>query len=522
MRALIVLLALSTLLAAPAASSGQAPPQAAAGDAVFVLEGRGWGHGVGMSQYGAYGMAKAGRTYEEILTHYYTGVTLGRAGRKEVRVLLGEGRRAVTISSTGPITATDGTSSAAKLGQGPFVLRADLRLPGGNGAPTPATSPLVLRTTKSAALSVDGKPYRGKIELASQGGLLRVVNTVPVEAYLQGVVAGEMPYTWPLEALKAQAVAARSYALASLVKGKPFDLYSDVRSQVYLGVSGEKASTNQAIRATAGQVVLSEGRIATTFYFSTSGGRTASAADVFGVPTPHLVSRPDPWDKASPYHRWGPVVLSARALQSQLGLDARVLDVKGVPTPSGRLRSLVVDTPAGAKTVPAALLRSGLGLRSTWVTIGVLRLDRPTGAVTYGSSLRLTGIARGVASPTVQASPNGSAWGTVGEPTVEGGGVATLAVRPLKTIRYRLQADGATSPALLVRVAPRVVLERVADTGMLEGTVKPRLTAAVVTVERRRRSVRRLVRRTMGRLRKRRRARAPARQRPTTRRARRL
>ena len=69
------------------------------------------------------------------------------------------------------------------------------------------------------------------------------MNVVALESYLQGVVAGEVPFGWPTEVLKAQAVAARSYALANLVKGKPFDLYSDVRSQVYLGVAGEKPST---------------------------------------------------------------------------------------------------------------------------------------------------------------------------------------------------------------------------------------------------------------------------------------
>ena len=124
---------------------------------------------------------------------------------------------------------------------------------------------------------------------------------------------------------------------------KPFDLYSDVRSQVYRGVEGETARTSEAVRATSGEVVLYGGRVATTYYFSTSGGRTASAADVFGTPVPYLLSRPDPYDEASPHHRWGPVLLGARTLQSKLALDGRVLDALGVPTASGRLRSLGAD-----------------------------------------------------------------------------------------------------------------------------------------------------------------------------------
>jgi stage II sporulation protein D len=484
-RQLTVTCAVVAALLTALPASSQAPRAATPGEAVFVLTGRGYGHGVGMSQYGAFGMAKEGRTYEEILSHYYTGTTLGKAPRREVRVLLAEGRRAVTIASESPFSALDGSGMVTKLPAGALALRTPLELPGAGGTSLRAVGSLLLRPGASGVLAVDGRPYRGRIELSAQGTFLRVVNVVPLEAYLQGVVAGEMPHTWPLEALKAQAVAARSYALASLVEGKPFDLYADVRSQVYLGVAGEKPETTQAVRATAGQVVLFEGKVATTMYFSTSGGRTASAADVYGRAVPYLVARPDPWDKASPYHRWGPVVLGARELQAKLGLSERVLDVRGVPTPSGRLRSLVVETSAGVTTVPSALLRSSLGLRSTWVAIGVLRLDRPAAPVTYGTTVRLSGLARGVDAPVVQASTNGSSWSQVGQPAVDASGSASLAVKPLRTTRYRLQSSAASSPALLLPVAPRVELRQSEDATTLEGTVRPRLAGAVVALERR-------------------------------------
>lgn len=485
MRQLIVLCAALAVLVLPLPAASQAPRAAVPGEAVFVLTGRGYGHGVGMSQYGAYGMAKEGKTYDEILAHYYSGITLGKAPRRDVRVLLAEGRRAVAVASTSPYSALDGSGAVSRLQPGALTLRNPLELPGEGGAARPAAPPLVLRPGRSGVLSVNGKQYRGRIELTAQGSFLRVVNVVPLETYLEGVVAGEMPHTWPLEALKAQAVAARSYALASLVKGKPFDLYADVRSQVYLGVAGEKPETTQAVRATAGQVALYEGKVATTMYFSTSGGRTASAADVYGSAVPYLVSRPDPWDKASPYHRWGPVVLSARELREKLGLEDRVLDLRGVPTPSGRLRSLVVETSGGTMTLPSALLRSLLGLRSTWVAIGALRLDRVATPVTYGSTTRLVGIARGVDAPVVQASTNGSAWWQVGAPAVDASGSASLAVKPVRTTRYRLQTAVASSPAQLVPVAPRVELRQSDDPTMLEGTVKPRLAGASVAVERR-------------------------------------
>ena len=488
MRAFLALfIAVLTVSAVPAA--GQQVPASSYGEAVFLISGRGWGHGVGMSQYGAYGQARAGRTYAEILGHYYSGTTIGKAGRKVVRVLLAEGRQAVTVSSTAPYTAVDATGAVFKLPKGALTLRSDLALsPEAGAPPTAAQPPLVVRPGKKAVLALDGKLYRGKLELAPQGAFLRVVNVVPLESYLQGVVAGEVPFSWPAEVLKAQAVAARSYALANLVKGKPFDLYSDVRSQAYLGVAGEKASTTKAVADTFAEVVLYGGKVATTYYFSTSGGKTASAADVFGFEVPYLQSRPDPWDKASPYHRWGPVLLGARTVQAKLGGTARVLDATGAPTRSGRLRSLVLSTTAGSETVPASLVRTALGLRSTWITVGVIRLDRPSvGTVTLGSSARMTGIARFLGTPRLASSPDGVSWSAGTEVTFDKNGIVTTDVTPERTMRYRLEAEGGASPAVLVQVAPRIQLARptAVDPTTIGGTVRPRLTGAVVSIERR-------------------------------------
>ena len=449
-----------------------------------MVSGRGWGHGVGMSQYGAYGMANAGRTYDQILAHYYTGTELGPAPTSDVRVLLAEAAPAVTVASTVPFTVLDRAGTVHKLPAGPVVLRAKLSLPTVDG-PVKVAGPVVVRPGKKAPLSLDGRVYRGRLEVAVGRTFLRVVNLVKLEDYLQGVIAGEMPHRWPLEALKAQAVAARSYALASLVKGKPFDLYSDVRSQVYRGVAGETARTSEAVRATSGKVVLYGGKVATTFYFSTSGGRTASAADVFGTAVPYLVSRPDPFDEASPHHRWGPVLLGARTLQSKLGLDGRVLDAVGVPTASGRLRSLSVQTESGPENVTVGLIRTSLGLRSTWITVGVLRLDQPRETTVFSSPLRLGGIARALPAPLLFSSPDGSSWTEVGALQRETSGLASVVVKPERTLRYRIQVESAASPAVLVKVAPRVLLTVGVEPRTLTGTVRPRLSGALVTVERR-------------------------------------
>ena len=486
MRALIAAI-IVLLPTAVASASAQQIPASSYGEAVFVVSGRGYGHGVGMSQYGAYGQALAGRTYDQILSYYYPGTELGKAGRKELRVLLAEGRRAVTISSTVPFTAVDATGETFPLPKGTLTIRPDLSLPS-DTAPVAAVQPLVLRPGKKAPLGLDGHLYRGKLELVPQGGYLRVVNVLPLESYVQGVVAGEMPFGWPTEALKAQAVAARSYALASVLKGKPYDLYSDVRSQLYLGVGGEKPSTTKAVADTAGQVVLYGGKVATTYYFSSSGGKTASAADVFGFSAPYLVSRPDPWDKASPYFRWGPVLLGARTVQSKLSADARVVDATGVPTPSGRLRTVVLQTTAGPEQVPASVLRTVLGLRSTWITIGVLRLDRPTAdTVVFGSTATLAGVGRGLGTPKLASSLDGASWAAVAPVTPDATGAVSIGVKPVRTTRYRLEASTESSPALLVSVAPRLTLTRPTplEPDVFTGTVRPKLPGAAITLERR-------------------------------------
>ena len=457
------------------------------------MSGRGWGHGVGMSQYGAFGQAKEGKTYDEILAYYYSGTKLGRAGRKEVRVLLAEGRRAVSIFSPAPFRAVDAAGTVVKLPAGAVTLTPELLLP---GAAAPAKRPLFVRAGK-APISLDGRAYRGRFEVAVQGGFLRVVNHVGLEEYIQGVVADEMPHTWPLEALKAQAVAARSYALKSIVKGKPFDLYSDVRSQVYGGIAAEEPTSTAAVRATTGRVVTYGGQIATTYYFSTSGGKTANAEDVFGVAVPYLISRPDPWDKVSPLHRWGPLLLGARTVQAKFGAGSRVLDMTSVETPSGRLRSLTLHTVAGSTSVPPSVVRSSLGLRSTWITVGVLRLDRPRGSVEFGSSLRLTGVARNIVSPQLASSATGATWTPLGALERAADGSVFRSVAPARTTHYRIEGSRAPdqgavgqepeqlrSQVLLVRVAPRVRLVRPVQPGVLAGNVRPRLSGAVAHVER--------------------------------------
>jgi stage II sporulation protein D len=178
-----------------------------------------------------------------------------------------------------------------------------------------------------------------------------------------------MPADWPGDALRAQAVAARSYALAT-ADGGLWDQYDDTRSQVYGGISSETPATNQAVAATAGRVVKHEGKVATTFFFSSSGGRTENIEFSFvgAEPKPYLRSVKDPHEEASPYHRW-------RETFSQSEIEARLGDlVQGSlqaidVTRRGRSPRIVsarVVGSEGTSEVTGPTLQARLGLRSTW------------------------------------------------------------------------------------------------------------------------------------------------------------
>ena len=341
------------------------PPTPSLSAPVFVLTGGGYGHGVGLNQYGALGQARANRSYSDILAFYYPGTTLAKASVTKVRVLVAEGRRSIKIGSTAPFSVRDGSGVVTELPAGEMAFGPGLRLLV-DGRRTPFPGPLSFVPGKGAMIEVDGKSYRGEIRVTLVGNVLQVIDVLGLDAYLLGVVPGEMPKEWPAAALQAQAVAARSYALASIVKNRPFDLYSDPRSQMYYGVAAESPATTAAVKATRSEILTYGGKVATTFYYSSSGGRTASSEDVFGIVTPYLQARDDPWDTLSPYHRWPPRSYTAASLGQAFGLSAPVVDVEVVPTTSGRPASVTLVKKTGPRILlRAADVRARLGLRST-------------------------------------------------------------------------------------------------------------------------------------------------------------
>jgi stage II sporulation protein D len=371
----ILIAALLLALALPAAASAMVlgvGAQKAAKAKTWVVKGAGYGHGVGMSQYGAYGYAKNGFVYPDILTHYYTATTLGTTADQSVRVLLRDGARSVFFRGAGSACGAGLNSNkgyvAKRKGSGVVVrTKKGRRIARCGSAMTAVAAPTI---------RVGGKgTYRGSLEARASGRGLQAINVVEIEDYVKGVVSKESPASWPIEALKAQAVAARSYALSTGDRGGTFNHYDDTRSQVYAGVGAETAKTNQAVDATRLQVVLYAGKIAQTFFFSTSGGHTENnelSSLGFGQPpVPYLRGVDDPYEAeaGSPYSRWKrkfSVRRMTSALRS-LGLRGKLRNVAVVQRgTSPRIVRADLIGSGGTTSVSGPQLRSALGLPDTW------------------------------------------------------------------------------------------------------------------------------------------------------------
>jgi stage II sporulation protein D len=200
------------------------------------------------------------------------------------------------------------------------------------------------------------------------------VKSLPLETYVRGVVSAEMSASWPIAALEAQAVASRTYAITSDAGGSKFDVYSDDRSQVYLGKTAETSRTNSAVAATAGQIVTYAGKPAITYFFAGSGGQTESVQNAFpgAEPEPWLVSVADPYE-AGPLRHWTQA-LSFASVASRLrgivkgGFTGIEVLKRGV---SPRIVSAYVLGSKGRTLVSGAELEARLGLYSTWAYFSV-------------------------------------------------------------------------------------------------------------------------------------------------------
>ena len=390
-RLVVGLAALLTLglLVVPAQGSDVAgrPP-----DGVFVFDGRGFGHGRGLSQYGAYGAALQGLSHAQILAFYYAGTVLGTAPSAQRRVLL-TGEDGDLVVSNGPGLAVRDEASGAVVGTGGrgdwsqvrvrvdgLVVRVEA-LQGAawvsvlppSGGPIRLEGPPVLTLHHPAGL----RSYRGALTAAlsgQPGKPLYVVNTVGLDDYVRGVVPAEMPSSWHPEALKAQTVAARSYGMQPCPQRTAYpatglyDVVDTTSCQVYGGAGAERTSTNQAVTDTAGQVLRLNGSVVRTEFSASNGGRSLEGGTFAG--------KQDPYDAVgaqaarSTVHRWTGVKVPAAKLEQAFGTgllrEIRVLSRDGFGEWGGRVQRVRLVGDSRTVEVTGDQVRSAAGLRSRW------------------------------------------------------------------------------------------------------------------------------------------------------------
>jgi stage II sporulation protein D len=445
-----------------------AVPASAGAATRWVVEGRGWGHGIGMSQYGAYGMAQQGSGYREILAHYYTGTDVSRADTQTIRVLLQQNRDSVTftgVSRAGDRNLSPAKTYVARVSGGGVQLRDNKGKKAGSfGAPLTVESSEGFRLGGTAINTVTDGTYHGNLELRpSGGGGLTVVNALSLDSYVQGVVPGEMPSGWHPEALKAQAVAARSYAITTDAGGAVFDQYPDTRSQVYRGVTAETSSTNAAVRATAGEVVKYQGKVAVTYFFSTSGGHTENIENVFygASPAPYLKGVDDPADKIAPRHRWTFNFTSSQ-MQAKLRPSGKLKAIKVRKRgTSPRIVAADVVGSKGTRRVNGTNLRQALGVYDNWMSFKRVTTNatRATSARKAGLAALVFGGGRGVVG-SADPAPRGTKlvverrgrrgrWRRAETGAV--GAVGRYRVALKRPGTYRVKVGGSPGPAVRVR-----------------------------------------------------------------------
>jgi SpoIID/LytB domain protein len=374
-----------------------------------TLIGHGNGHGRGMGQWGAFGYAKQGWTSTQILSHYYGGTTAGKVDNVDVSVTL-TGESSVNVFADaglkvgevavapGQAVSLSGSTATITAGCGGPVLQT-VELP--RALVSPISAGPSRPVNELLKMCGSGETFRGS--LGFDGG--RVINVVPLDDYVKGVVPKESIVSWAdeggAEALKAQAVAARTYALASMDISKPID--DTQNSQVYGGYGAEDPRSNAAVEATAGVVLYKDGKPAFTEFSSSTGGATD------GRDFPAVV---DEGDTISPYRDWTASV-SSDSIAATFGVGSltgfEVIEAYGMGAENGRAATVRISGTGGSVDVPAQEVRTRLQLRSSFFSVqGQVNppaiVAPPSGVGTTTPTLGTPGVQTPVESPVTPAA----------------------------------------------------------------------------------------------------------------------
>lgn len=458
------LLVLVAVLAAVTAGAAQA-------GTTFIVTGHGWGHGVGMSQWGAYGYARHGWTYQRILAHYYPGTKLEKQGEPKVRVLLREGAGVVTVGCAAKIRVTNGRHHTWHLPAKTYGISAHLAIPVPHKAGKRPFARGAALFSCAKPLTLDGRPYRGTILVRRDGSTLDVVNRLKLDQYVRGVVPSESPARWPLAELEAQAVAARSYALAKLNPASRYDVVPDTRDQVYGGMTPQTPKSNKAVAKTKGEVLTFDGTVVRTYYSSSSGGRTEALKDAWpgAASVSYLPSVPDPYDSYSPNHDWGPFPYSSDRLGSLLGVGS-VESVEIDRNSSLRAATVRLRLASGqTENLSGETVERTLGLKSTWFSIGALSLSASAPHVVYGGSVNIDAQAVDAKGAVLQELRADGVWHTLQHVH----GTLTRSFEPQASTAFRLRMPGVSGDVVSVAVRPQLRVQALGR-HVLGGQVLPR------------------------------------------------
>ena len=293
------------------------------------------------------------------------------ASALELRVAVEQGERQITVgtSNTGALKDLNGQS----LGTTPAGQSLVVEAQGGQvKAGDRSSRAFWVEPSSGGYVFIGDRWYRGRVLVIPGGNGLTAINYVDLEHYLYSVVGSEMPTSWPIEALKAQSVAARSYVLYHRQRSRNpnFDVGSTTAWQVYGGLEQEAASTQTAVEGTRGQVLTYNGQVIEAVFHSASGGHTENVEDIWSQPIPYLRAVQD-FDAGSPVYHWG-VNFSLQEFGQRIpGIGNLVAAVPVRTTPRGRIVEMRLEGDAGSRVVSGNDLRRALNLRSTLFSVAI-------------------------------------------------------------------------------------------------------------------------------------------------------